>query len=42
MDPEKASAFDREVRDLVKRYCRKEEFEMQFACKIIWGKPLRP
>jgi SAM-dependent methyltransferase len=42
MDPEKASAFDREVRDIVRRYCREEEIEMQFVCKIIWGKPLRP
>lgn len=42
MDPEKASAFDQEVRKLVKRYCREEEFEMQFVGKVIWGKPLRP
>jgi SAM-dependent methyltransferase len=38
----KAATFDREVRKLVQRYCLEEVFEMQFVCKIIWGKPLRP
>ena len=35
MGSERATAFDREVRELVKRYCREEEFEMQFVGKII-------
>lgn len=42
MGSERASAFDREVRELVKCYCREEEFNMQFVGKVVWGKPLRP
>jgi len=42
MGPERASAFDREVRELMQRYCPEDAFEMRFVGKIIWGKPLRP
>lgn len=42
MAPEKAAAFDREVRELVKQYCREEEFEMKFVGKVVWGRPLKP
>lgn len=42
MGSERASAFDREVRELVQRYCREEVFEMRFLGKVVWGRPLRP
>lgn len=42
MGSERATAFDREVRELVQRYCREEVFDMQFLGKVIWGRPLRP
>jgi hypothetical protein len=42
MGSERASAFDREVRELVQQYCRGEVFEMRFLGKVVWGRPLRP
>jgi len=42
MGSERASAFDREVRELVQRYCREEVFDMRFLGKVVWGRPLRP
>jgi hypothetical protein len=39
MDANTASAFDRQLRALVSRYCSNDVVELQMQGRVIWGKP---
>ncbi len=42
MNPDTASAFDREVEKLVTPYASKNHLEMQVHAHVLWGRPFAP